>query len=80
MIDKLVERQLVERERLPDNRRTVFVRITAAGKQLLRQIAKPLNDCHQQQLGHLSASELAKLSDLLKRAREPHESEDSPWR
>ncbi len=41
LLDKLERRQLIARERLPDNRRVVAVRITAAGTRLLDEIAEP---------------------------------------
>ncbi len=79
MIDRLVDRKLVERERQDANRRIVLVRITADGRRLLEQIAKPLEECHARQLGHLSKGDLARLSDLLAAARAPHEEPGSAW-
>ncbi len=80
MLDKLEERGLIERERPPENRRVVRVRITAFGRELLEQIAEPLRACHQRQLGHLGETELKQLARLLRAARLPHEEEQSPWR
>jgi DNA-binding MarR family transcriptional regulator len=80
MLDKLEERGLIIRERPADNRRTVRVGITAAGLELVREIAGPLRDCHQRQLGHLSAADLRRLGELLRLAREPHEETTSDWR
>lgn len=80
LLDKLERRQLIARERLPDNRRVVAVRITAAGTRLLDEIAEPLRVCHSRQLGHLSAERLRQLCLLLKAARAPHEDTDGPWR
>lgn len=80
MIDKLVESGWVERLKSDENRRLVLLQITSEGLRLLKSIAKPLNDCHQMQLGHLSQAQMTQLSKLLKIAREPHEDEDSPWR
>ena len=80
MLDNLAERQLVVRERPAENRRTVCVGITAQGMALLREIAVPLRECHRQQLGHMSHTQLKRLSALLRAARRPHEPNDSPWR
>jgi DNA-binding MarR family transcriptional regulator len=80
MLDKLEERGLVVRERPPENRRVVRVGITEAGVGLLRAIATPLRACHARQLGHLAASDLRKLAELLRAARAPHEPDGSPWR
>jgi DNA-binding MarR family transcriptional regulator len=79
MLDKLVERGLVERLRSETNRRIVEVRITESGSQLLEQISEPLRECHARQLGHLSAIDLKQLCQLLRKARGPHESTDSHW-
>lgn len=80
MLDKLETRKLVARERPAENRRTVLVRISDAGRALLKQIDKPLRECHQQQLGHLSESQLKSLTSLLQLARAPHETEGSRWK
>jgi DNA-binding MarR family transcriptional regulator len=80
MIDRLQERGLVARERLPGDRRVVRVRITDAGLGLVAKIAGPLADCHSRQLGHMSETDLKRLSALLREARRPHEPEGSVWR
>ncbi len=80
LLDRLEARKLVTRERPPDNRRMVLVCLTEAGLALVKEIDKPLRECHQQQLGHLSATDLAELIRLLKLAREPHEKETSIWK
>ena len=80
LLDKLELRGLIERERPADNRRVVYVGITAAGLALLRELRDPIRDCHQRQLGHLSRKELNDLTALLRLARQPHEDSDSSWR
>lgn len=80
MLDKLETRQLIARERPADNRRVVLVKITESGVALLKEIDKPLRECHQKQLGHLSASDLKELIRLLKLSRDPHESDTSSWK
>src|SRR5437868_7063378 len=73
LLDKLEQRGLIERDRPADNRRTVYIGITAPGLALLQEIREPLRQCHARQLGHLSHKELTSLVDLLCRARRPHE-------
>jgi DNA-binding MarR family transcriptional regulator len=79
LVDRLEERGLVVRQRMADNRRVVQIGITAAGLTLLKQLEQPVRECHQRQLGHLSAAQLQSLADLLRTARQPHEDEKSPW-
>jgi DNA-binding MarR family transcriptional regulator len=80
MLDKLEARGLVVRVRSARDRRAVLVGITEPGLALLDQIAGPLRECHERQLGHLTGDELRTLIDLLKRARGPHEPDGSPWK
>ena len=80
MIDKLEARGLITRARSAADRRAILVGITESGLALLDEIAGPLGDCHERQLGHLSAAELKTLTTLLKAARTPHEPAGSPWR
>jgi len=80
LLDRLHARGLVARERPDDNRRTVQVALTDAGRQLLDELDAQVRDCHRRQVGHLSPEELSTLTDLLGRARAPHEPEDSGWR
>jgi DNA-binding MarR family transcriptional regulator len=79
LLDKLHDRKLIERTRPADNRRTVMISITPAGVQLLDQLAIDVRDCHARQLGHLSATQMRTLIDLLQKARAPHEPEGSDW-
>jgi DNA-binding MarR family transcriptional regulator len=79
LIDKLVERGLVERERPIDNRRVVNVGITPAGIALLTELAAEVRNCHDRQLGHLNPQEMQTLIDLLRKARGPHEAADNNW-
>lgn len=80
LLDRLEERDLVQRERRRDNRRVVEVGITAAGLELLQQLSRAVRDCHSRQLGHLSEIELNQLVDLLHKVRFPHEVDGSIWR
>jgi DNA-binding MarR family transcriptional regulator len=80
MLDKLEQRDLICRDRSDADRRTVLVGITESGVALLREIAEPLRQCHDKQLGHLSQDRLRKLVALLRDARGPHESDSSSWK
>ncbi len=80
MLDKLEQRGLIERDRPADNRRIVEIGITAAGIDLLRQMKKPIGECHVRQLGHLPARQLNELIALLRAARAPHELPGGNWR
>lgn len=79
MLDKLEQRGLLTRSRSTTDRRAVLVAIHPAGRALINRIAEPLRACHRRQLGHLSTNELESLTALLKAARAPHETPDSPW-
>jgi DNA-binding MarR family transcriptional regulator len=79
LLDRLVERGLIERERRPENRRVVRVGITAAGLDLLKTMEADIKQCHERQLGHLSSEELQRLIAMLREARRPHELPDSTW-
>jgi DNA-binding MarR family transcriptional regulator len=80
LLDKLADRGLIERERPADNRRVVNVGISQAGLELLEELSAEVRDCHIRQLGHLSAAETRTLVELLKKARGPHEADDSTWK
>lgn len=72
MIDRLEKAGWVSRERSTADRRAVFVKITPKGLALLKEIAGPLRECHDRQLGHLPQERLKLLIDLLGEAVEPH--------
>jgi DNA-binding MarR family transcriptional regulator len=73
MLDKLEEQGLVRRRRSAENRRQVEVSITAAGRGLVARLAEAVRQCGRDQLGHLDRTALRSLTDLLRRAREPHD-------
>jgi len=70
LIDRLEKQNLVQRERDTEDRRVIHVSLTAQGGKLLAELDQPVQDLHQQLLGHLSATELKELSRLLEKARE----------
>lgn len=80
MVDRLEKAGLATRERPAHDRRTVLVGITPAGVALVDQIARPLRECHERQLGHLPPAALQQLTELLHAARQPHESDGSVWK
>jgi DNA-binding MarR family transcriptional regulator len=80
LLDHLVKKEWIERQRMPDNRRVVRVKITSKGLELLQKIQAEVVAVNEQQLGHLSAEQLRQLTDLLQQARLPHEPAGSSWR
>jgi MarR family transcriptional regulator, organic hydroperoxide resistance regulator len=78
LLDKLEQRGLIARERRASNRRVVEIGITAAGLALLDELNEQVQQCHQQQLGHLPDKTLQEIIKLLAAARAPHEDPD-PW-
>jgi DNA-binding MarR family transcriptional regulator len=79
LLDRLVERGLIERERRPENRRVVRVGLTQAGLDLLESMEGDIKQCHERQLGHLSQEQLQQLIGMLREARRPHEPPESSW-
>jgi DNA-binding MarR family transcriptional regulator len=69
LLDRMEEMGLVERERDTGDRRMVFTRLTRKGAQLLARIDEPVTRLHHRQLGHLGATKLRKLIELLAEAR-----------
>ena len=69
LIDRLVDMQLVTRERDGADRRLVTTRITPGGLRLLAELDEPVRAFDQRTLGHMSAEQLRTLSDLLAAAR-----------
>ena len=58
LLDHLVKRDLILRERKPENRRVVRVGITPAGVELLEQIHTEVRAVNDRQLGHLPPEKL----------------------
>ena len=71
LIDRLESASLVERKRCEQDRRVTYVAIAPQAVEILRQIDGPLNELHRKVLGHMTADELAALSRLLEKARQP---------
>jgi MarR family 2-MHQ and catechol resistance regulon transcriptional repressor len=71
LIDRLEKQKLVARRRCDEDRRVVYVAITPAALALLKRIDKPLDELQKQLVGHLTPAELATLSRLLTKVRQP---------
>jgi DNA-binding MarR family transcriptional regulator len=69
LVDRLEAGGLVKRERCTEDRRVVYVSITAKGLSLLSTLDEPVRSLHREQLSHMTRKELADLSRLLERAR-----------
>lgn len=70
LIDRLEKQELVARRRCAEDRRVVYVEITAKGLALLKQLDGPVEELHKSLVGHLSRTELKELSRLLEKARQ----------
>jgi DNA-binding MarR family transcriptional regulator len=79
MLDKLETAGWIDRVRSPDDRRSVLIEITAAGRKKLKELEGPLAEMHEEQLGHVAAKDLRLLCDLLAKIRSPHEPEGTSW-
>ncbi len=77
LIDRLEQQALVERQRCTEDRRVVFITLTAKAKSLLEKLDEPVNEMHRKLIGHLTRSELTELSRLLEKAREGLEKVDT---
>jgi DNA-binding MarR family transcriptional regulator len=71
LMDRLEESGLIERERSAADRRQVASRITAKGLAVLSALDAPVVGIHKEQLGHMSATQLRTLAELLELARTP---------
>ena len=70
LIDRIEERGLVERSRVPEDRRIVLIRVTKAGEQLLRELDILSDDLLRSVLGRLSPVDLAAVAGAFTSIRE----------
>lgn len=70
LLDRLESQELVVRERCPNDRRVIYIRLTDKGAELVQKINEPMMEIHQELLGHFNEQELAQFSALLEKARE----------
>lgn len=71
LIDRLEKQELVARHRCEEDRRVIYVAITAKGTDLLNRLDEPVVDLHRSLMGHLSRTELKELNRLLAKCRQP---------
>jgi DNA-binding MarR family transcriptional regulator len=71
LLDRMEAAGLVRRTRDDEDRRQVTTQITEAGVQALDRLAAAVASEHARRLGHLDASQLETLIELLASIREP---------
>ena len=71
LIDRLERGAFVGRRRCTEDRRVIFVEITAKGLETLGRIDAPVLDLNRKLLGHLAPKELKELIRLLEKVRAP---------
>jgi DNA-binding MarR family transcriptional regulator len=71
LVDRLEKSGLVTRERCGEDRRVVWVALTAAGKSVVKKLDRPLVELHDRQFQHLSQRDLKTLNELVFRVRHP---------
>jgi DNA-binding MarR family transcriptional regulator len=71
LVDRLERAEFVCRRRCTEDRRVIFVEITAQGLAVLARIDRPVLELNRQLLGHLVHKELKELIRLLEKIREP---------
>jgi MarR family transcriptional regulator, 2-MHQ and catechol-resistance regulon repressor len=77
LIDRLERAELVGRRRCTEDRRVVYVEITAKGIEILGRLDRPVLDLHKKLMGHLTAKELKELIRLLEKVRSAFSEEDA---
>jgi DNA-binding MarR family transcriptional regulator len=65
LLDRMEKRRLITRERQKDDRRVIKTRITAEGLAFLKKLDHPVRDLHKRQFGHMKASRMKILAELL---------------
>jgi DNA-binding MarR family transcriptional regulator len=70
LIDRIEERGLVERTRVPEDRRIVMIRVTPAGERMLRELDVLSDELLRSVLGRLSRSEVAAVATAFASIRE----------
>ena len=67
MLDRLEAKGLVERERSADDRRVVRLRLTDAGKEVVREVPQVLAEVNNAALRGFTGAEFEQLKSMLKR-------------
>ena len=70
LIDRIEERGLVERTRVPEDRRVVVIRVTPAGERMLGEIDALSDDLLRSIFGRLDRSELSAVGQAFASLRE----------
>lgn len=71
LVDRLERAEFVVRRRCTEDRRVIFVEITAQGIDVLARLDRPVLDLHKKLLGHLAPKELKELIRILEKVRAP---------
>ena len=71
LVDRLERRGLLARRRDHRDRRVITVRITEAGRRILKNLDGPMEEYNRNRLSHMEKGDLRKLLELLEAAREP---------
>jgi DNA-binding MarR family transcriptional regulator len=71
LLDRLEQRGLLARSRDSKDRRIITIRISAAGRRVLKDLDTPVAKHHRKQLSHMCQGDLRKLIELLGAARKP---------
>ena len=69
LLDRMEEADLVTRSRATDDRRLVTTHITKKGRGIVDSLDEVVDQQHEKHLGHLSATKLRTLIDLLTELR-----------
>jgi MarR family 2-MHQ and catechol resistance regulon transcriptional repressor len=69
LIDQLDQSGLITRERSADDRRVVYVEITAKGRKVVKELDGPVEKLHDELLSTLTVAEAKELSRLLEKVR-----------
>ena len=70
LVDQLEQQGLVARTRCTEDRRVVYVTISAKGRKLSDETLKPLQDLEKRMLKKLKRSDVQTLLELLEKTRE----------
>ena len=70
LIDRLEERGYIERDRVPNDRRVVVIRVTPAGEQMLNEVDALSDDLLRSVLGRLPNSQLRGVANAIAALRE----------
>lgn len=69
LVDKILQKELIERKRSETDRRIVYIRISSKGNQLLEEIEARQHEFDYDSIINLSDEEAKQISDLLEKMR-----------